>query len=137
MHCVSRIEELVSLGIRFIATSQSLDTDESNPSSKLLLHILAAVAQFEREMICERSVAGQKRYRALYDAGKVGKEVCSKSGKNLPIGRPKRIFARDRVLELRAVGYSYRRIARELKIGEGTVRRVLGVEDSRAGRQLT
>src|SRR5690348_54998 len=44
--CVSGIQELASLGIRFIATSQGLDTDESNPASKLLLHILAAVAQF-------------------------------------------------------------------------------------------
>src|ERR1700746_3781925 len=44
VHCVSRIQELASLGIRFLATSQGLDTDESNPASKLLLHILAAVA---------------------------------------------------------------------------------------------
>jgi hypothetical protein len=36
-----------------------------------------------------------------------------------------RIFARDRVLELRKQGYSYRQIGRQLKIGEGTVRRVL------------
>jgi DNA invertase Pin-like site-specific DNA recombinase len=43
-----------------IATSQGLDTDESNPASKLLLHILAAVAQFERELIRERVSAGMK-----------------------------------------------------------------------------
>lgn len=46
VHCVPGSQELASLGIRFIATSQGLDTDESNPASKLLLHILAAVAQF-------------------------------------------------------------------------------------------
>jgi DNA invertase Pin-like site-specific DNA recombinase len=40
VHCVSGIQELSSLGIRFIATSQGLDTDESNPASKLLMHIL-------------------------------------------------------------------------------------------------
>jgi putative DNA-invertase from lambdoid prophage Rac len=44
VHCVSGIQELASLGIRFIATSQGLDTDESNPASELLMHILAAVA---------------------------------------------------------------------------------------------
>jgi DNA invertase Pin-like site-specific DNA recombinase len=49
VHCVSGIQELTSLGIRFIATSQGLDTDESNSASKLLLHILGAVAQFERD----------------------------------------------------------------------------------------
>jgi len=57
VHCASGIQELASLGIRFIATSQGLDTDESNPASKLLMHILAAVAQFERELIRERVAA--------------------------------------------------------------------------------
>src|SRR5580704_19147952 len=51
VHCVSGIQELASLGVRFIATSQGIDTDESNSASKLLMHILAAVAQFERELI--------------------------------------------------------------------------------------
>jgi DNA invertase Pin-like site-specific DNA recombinase len=60
VHCVSGIQELASLGIRFIATSQGLDTDESNPASKLLMHILAAVAQFERELIRGRVSAGMR-----------------------------------------------------------------------------
>jgi DNA invertase Pin-like site-specific DNA recombinase len=46
VHWIYGSQELSSLGIRFLATSQGLDTDESNPASKLLLHILAAVAQF-------------------------------------------------------------------------------------------
>jgi DNA invertase Pin-like site-specific DNA recombinase len=84
-----------------------------------------AAAEFERELIRERAMAGLKRYRGLYAAGKVGKEVHSKSGKNLPVGRPKRIFNRQRVFELRDQGHSYRQIARQLGIGEGTVRRLL------------
>ena len=63
VHCVSGIQELASLGIRFIATSQGLDTDESNPASKLLMHILASMAQFERELIRERVSAGIKSAR--------------------------------------------------------------------------
>ena len=58
VHCVSGIQELASLGIRFTASSQGLDTDQSNPASKLLLHILAAVPQFERELIRERTLPG-------------------------------------------------------------------------------
>ncbi len=125
LHCKTAIEQLRAHGVRFIATSQNIDTDESNPTSRFLLHVLMAAAEFERELIHERSVLGQKRYRAQYEAGKVGQEVHSKSGKDLPVGRPKRIFARQRVLELRAQGSSYRQIARRLGIGEGTVRRVL------------
>jgi DNA invertase Pin-like site-specific DNA recombinase len=37
-----------------------LDTDHSSPTAALLMHILAAVAQFERELIRERVAAGTK-----------------------------------------------------------------------------
>jgi DNA invertase Pin-like site-specific DNA recombinase len=125
LHCKSALQELQGHGVRFIATSQNIDTDESNPAARFLPHILMAAAEFERELIRERSMAGLKRYRGQYEAGKVGKEVHSKSGKDLPVGRPKRIFARQKVLELRGRGLSHRQIARQLGIGEGTVRRVL------------
>lgn len=125
VHCKTAIEQFRAQGVRFIATRQNIDADESNPTSRFLLHVLMAAAEFERELILERSVLGQKRYRSQYEAGKVGKEVHSKSGKDLPVGRPKRIFPRHRVLELRTEGFSYRQIARRLGIGEGTVRRVL------------
>src|SRR5215468_1641028 len=59
-------------------------------------------------------------------AGKVGKTVRSRSGKNLPPFRPKRIFDRDKVGQLRAQGLSIRAIARKLGIGVGTAARTLG-----------
>ena len=81
-----------------------------------MLHVRMAAAEFERDLIHERSVLGEKRYRAQYEAGKVGKEVHRKSGENLPVGRQKRVLDRHRVLELRQLCYSYRRIARELAV---------------------
>jgi putative DNA-invertase from lambdoid prophage Rac len=113
VHCVSGIQELSSLGVRFIATSQGLDTDESNPASKLLLHILAAVAQFERELIRERVSAGIRNARAK----------GTRSGK--AIGRPRRVFDRGEVLRLRRDGHSVAAIARQMQVGVGTVARVL------------
>ena len=119
--CLSAIQELQSSGVRFIATSQGIDTDENNPASRFLLHILAAAAEFERELIRERAHAGLSRYREDYDKGRVGKEVQSRSGKNLPVGRPKRVFDRQAVLELRRQGLSWREIAKRLGVGKGTV----------------
>ena len=113
VHCVSGIQELSSLGIRFIATSQGLDTDESNPASKLLLHILAAVAQFERELIRERVSAGIRNAKAK----------GTKSGK--AIGRPRRVFDRGEILRLRQDGHSLAQIARRMNVGVGTVARAL------------
>jgi len=89
LHCKMAIEQLRAHGVRLISTSQDIDTDESNPTSRLLLHVLMAAAQFERELIHERSVLGQKHYRAQYEASKVVKEVHSKSGKDLRWGGPK------------------------------------------------
>jgi DNA invertase Pin-like site-specific DNA recombinase len=54
---------LDSYGVRFIAVSQGLDTDRSNPTSRLLLNVLSAVAEFERELIVERTVSGIRAAR--------------------------------------------------------------------------
>jgi len=113
VHCVSGIQELASLGIRFVASSQGLDTDEFNPASKLLMHILAAVAQFERELIRERVSASMRP----------AKTHGTKTGN--AIGRPRRIFNRDEVVRLRETGLSIERIAGQMHIGVGTVVRVL------------
>ena len=51
-------------GAGSLSISQGLDTDAANPTSRLLLHILAAVAEFERELIKERVSAGLKHAKA-------------------------------------------------------------------------
>lgn len=101
LHLNQQLAALNSYGVRFIATSQSLDTDEKNPTSRLLLQILASVAEFEREMIRERTLSG---IRAAQAAGRV-------------VGRPKRIFRRDEVARLRdEEGLSWRAIGKKLGI---------------------
>ena len=113
VHCVGAIQELQALGIRFIAISQGLDTDQSNPTSQLLMHILAAVAQFERELIHERVSAGMR----------AAKTHGTKTGN--AIGRPRRVFDRAEVVRLRAAGLTIGNIACQMSIGVGTVVRVL------------
>jgi DNA invertase Pin-like site-specific DNA recombinase len=85
LHLSQTLATLDSHGIRFIATSQGLDTDAANPTSTLLLNILASVAAFEVELIKERTISGIKAARA--------------KGKRL--GRPMKIFHRDQVMKLR------------------------------------
>jgi DNA invertase Pin-like site-specific DNA recombinase len=102
-----------------------LDTDIRNPASRLLLHVLGAAAEFERALIQERTQAGRLRYQQDYDAGRVGKGVYSRSGRNLPPHRPRRIFDREQVTALRRQGLSLRQIAKKLGLGLGTVTRTL------------
>lgn len=104
-HCIRSIQELVNLGIRFVSATQNIDTDESNPTSRFMLHIFAAVAELEREMIRERVISGIRSAKA--------------NGKSL--GRPRRVFRRDEVLRLRVEGMSWRKISEMLDVPMSTV----------------
>ena len=123
--CLKNIELLEGCGVRFIAVTQGLDTDHRNPASRFLLQVLGAAAEFERSLILERVQAGQARYRQDYLSGKVGKTVHSRSGKDLPAHRPRKIFDREKVFRLRRDGLSLRQIADRMGIGLGTVSRTL------------
>ena len=123
--CLNNLQVLENCGIRFMAVTQGLDTDQRNPASRLLLHVLGAAAEFERSLILERTRAGQMRYREAYENGKVGRTLHGRSGRDLPPHRPRKIFDRDAVICLHRQGLSMRRIARQLGIGVGTVSRTL------------
>jgi DNA invertase Pin-like site-specific DNA recombinase len=60
-HLVTLIEELQSLGIAFVSLGEGIDC--TTPAGKLQLHILAALAEFERARIQERFRAGLARAR--------------------------------------------------------------------------
>jgi DNA invertase Pin-like site-specific DNA recombinase len=123
--CLNSIRTLEDHGIRFIAVTQGLDTDQRNPASRFLLHVLGAAAEFERALIRERTLAGQQRYKQDYISGKVGRSVNSRSGRNLPPHRPTKVFDREEVVRLRRQGRSYRQIAKSMGLGLGTVVRTL------------
>jgi len=40
------VQELASLGVRFIAVTQNIDSDEANPMSRFMLHIFGAFADY-------------------------------------------------------------------------------------------
>lgn len=106
LHLSQQLGALERCGVRFLAITQGIDTDASNPASRLLMTILSGVAEFERELIRERTVSGLRRAKA--------------SGKAL--GRPGRIFRRDEVTRMRAAGQSWRAIAKSLDLPLSTVR---------------
>lgn len=122
---VANIAALDRAGVRFICLTQSIDTDQRNPTSKLLLHILASVAEFERDLIRERVTAGLAEYTRAFKAGKVGKTRHSRSGKNLPAHRPAKVFDREKAAQLRAAGMSWRAIERALGVPQATIRAAL------------
>ncbi len=106
-HLVRALEEFQHLGIGFISLREQLDL--TSPTGRVMFAVIAAMAEFERELIRERIQAGLRRARL--------------QGKRL--GRPSRVFHRDRVLPLRQAGKTIRAIAQELSISRRAVQRIL------------
>ena len=122
---ISHIQVFDSLGIRFIAITQGIDTDKRSPMAHLTMHMMGAFAEYERSVIVERMQAGIAQYNADFAAGRIGRDKHSKSGKDLRPGRPKLIFRRDEAVRMRANGFSWRAIAKALDVSATTVREAL------------
>lgn len=122
-HFVSSVQELRSLGVRFVAVTQGIDTDESNPTARLMLNLLAAFAEFERELIVERTRAGLQRAR----------REGTRSGKS--IGRPKLIVDRERIRTLNKAGHTTREIGEKLNISAASVCRILNSKATAKARR--
>jgi DNA invertase Pin-like site-specific DNA recombinase len=103
-HLLLALEEFRGIGIQFISYQENIDT--GTPLGQALFVIIAAKAELEPGLICERVSAGIRNARA--------------KGKRL--GRPRQYVALDRIVELQASGKSLRQIAAELNVGYGTIR---------------
>src|SRR5437762_7168257 len=107
-HLVTLGAELEALGVDLVVLDQAIDT--TTPSGRLLFHMLAAVAEFERDLIRDRVLAGLRRART--------------QGRRL--GRPRlyRVDV-DEARALRAGGMPYRAIASRLGGHGASIRRML------------
>lgn len=104
---VNLLDELSRIGCDLYVDREALDT--TTAAGRLMYHVIAAVAELEREFLVERTKAGMARARA--------------QGKR--IGRPPASPAlKDAIRSLRAGGMGMDRIARELKCGKGLSQRV-------------
>src|ERR1700745_2529756 len=60
-HLITFLEDLQVLGVAFVSLAEGIDA--TTPAGKLQMHILGAIAEFERERIRERVLAGLERAR--------------------------------------------------------------------------
>lgn len=104
-HLINALEEFRVLGVQFISVHEAIDT--STPMGKLAFTIFAAIAEFERELIRERTRSGVAHARA--------------NGKQ--IGRPRRALDMRHIAPLRESGKPWAAIAAKLRTSESTLRR--------------
>lgn len=107
-HLGRLLEHLTEKGVALRILSMGVDT--GTPTGKLMLNVMASVAQFEREMMLERQREG----------------IARAKGEGKYKGRKPTARARaEEVLALRAQGLSMDAIAAQLGIGKGSVVRVI------------
>ena len=112
-HLVNTVHDLTSAGVGFrVLTGHGATIDTTTPSGKLVFGIFAALAEFERELISERTRAGLASARAR---GRFG-------------GRPFKMTASKLRVAQAALGRSDTRVGelcRELGIARQTLYRYL------------
>ncbi|MDD5494104.1 MAG: recombinase family protein [Dehalococcoidia bacterium] len=103
------VEQLASLGVRVHCLALG-GVDLTSPAGKMTMQVIAAVAEFERDLLIERTQSGINRAKA--------------AGKRL--GRPSALNALERaaVVERLAVGINITELAREFKTTRQTIMRV-------------
>ena len=108
-HLIETVGALEQAGIGFRSITENLDT--TTPGGRLLFHIMGALAQFERDLIKERTNAGLQSAR---DAG-------------VKFGRKPKLTPEQRKTfrKLADDGYDYKDLARTFGISEATVYRYL------------
>src|ERR1700678_2693146 len=104
-HLLRALETFNALGIAFVSLSEQMDT--TTPAGRMVFTVLGAVAELERSLIVERVRAG------LRNAVAKGKKL----------GRPRCEVNAARIVELRASGRSWRKIARTMGVSAKTCRR--------------
>lgn len=107
---IDTIEELEKKGIGFKSITENIDT--TNSGGRLVFHIFGALAEFERGLIRERTIAGLKAAKAM---GKKG-------------GRPQALQAedlRDAKALLKNKKITVKEVAKRLRVDPSTLYRYL------------
>ena len=106
---VTVVNDLQALGVGLFIYQQQLDT--TTPSGRLCFSMFGAFAEFERNLIRDRV--------------RVGLERAKRNG--VKLGRPTNLndSVRAAIVALRAQDHSIRHIAKQLRVGTGTVYQVL------------
>jgi DNA invertase Pin-like site-specific DNA recombinase len=108
---LATLQELEHLGVGFVSLTEALDL--TTPAGRAMAGLLAIFAEFEREILRERTKAG------LLHARQNGKKL----------GRPATAVVRAaKVWKLHRAGVSKSEIARRLEIGRTSVRRILATD---------
>lgn len=105
--------ELKNLGVSLVSTEEGFDT--STPMGRMVMNILAHLAEAQRIRIVEDTERGRREKLLRIRAG----------SKERGFGRPKKEVDPKKVLDLKRAGYKVNNIASMLRVGRSKVFEVL------------
>ena len=106
-HLLALLDEFRTLNVDFVSIREAIDT--STPVGTMVFTMVAAIGQFERELIRERVLAGVAR--------------AQRAGKHC--GRPRRDIDLDLARMLMGQGHGLRRTAKMMQVPKSTLARHL------------
>lgn len=108
-HLIQLTNDLTSRGIGFRSLSEAIDT--TSAQGKLLLHLLGALAEFERALITERTLAG----------------LAAAKRRGVKVGRKPKLTGRrlDQARKMIAAGQPVAEVAHFAQVSRATLYRAL------------
>ena len=112
-HLINTIETLKDQGVGFVSLTEGMDTNSS--TGRLLFNIFGAIAEFERDLIIERTNAG----------------IASAKKRGVHCGKPYKLNNEQQqlLLDLRQQGKTVKEVCHLLNISKATYYRYLLIND--------
>lgn len=118
-HLVTALNDFRQRNVEFVSVHDGIDT--STAAGRMVFGVIAALAEFERELIVERVKAG------LAAAARRGRRG----------GRPRARVELGRAHAMRKAGFTMRQIASELGVGLATLHRAFAADVPKPPRSKT
>jgi DNA invertase Pin-like site-specific DNA recombinase len=106
-HMVVTLDELAAMNVGFASVTEPFDS--TTPSGRLLVHLISAMAEFEKAVLVERTKAG----------------LAAAIRRGARPGRPRTHVDLERARVLRGNGKTFKEVAVELGIGVATLHRAM------------
>ena len=112
---VSRVK---AMDLSFISINDNIDTSSS--TGRLFFHMMSAIAEYERDLILERT--------------KIGRDYALAAGKKF--GRKSKDIKIQEILDLKNMGVSITKIAKKFKVSRGTINNRLALYEETVKKHL-
>lgn len=118
LHILQTVKELTERGVTLVSTSDGIDS--STPAGRMMIGVLGSLAEYERELVKERTAL----------------KLAASRANGTKFGRPRKVDDADHIAtarRMKADGHTAKDIAKFLGVSRATLYRYLGsVDDSLA-----